>query len=1817
MKFKKEIITILLIICVLFTISAISAADSGDEAVSVANDTVKVTGVNVNSENNLQKSNDDVEILGDTDDGSFAALNTKISGATAGLPVYLENDYEYKSTDSGTSGINISQAITIDGQGHKIDAKGISKIFTLKASDVVFKNITFANGYAASGPAVISSNQLYYMVDGCTFINNNGQYGAIYTYYTGAAIKNSIFIKNTGTPAGAINWNYAWGTIDNCTFVNNTGTSGGSIFIQSYYSTTIQNSIFANNVGDVDIRGIKYWQSINANNNWFGTTIDNYQTSTPSVSSDVVMGGYYVLNMELDEDNGQAAVSLNNLYKDGVLTTNAPYTLPSLKFKVKGTNVDVVDNVVLDNDGKATIDYTPTDAYAITVDYNGAKLTKEVIPTFILLQNKINNDVSGEVSLDQDYVYDSTKDASLTNGVEFAKDMVIDGKGHIIDAKGLSNIFYFDDDTDSKNLILKNIIFKNAIGADGAVVYFKGNKIEVINCTFINNAASGQGDALYIIANSNENKITESFFAGNSGSNSLIYFDTNTEATIDNSIFYNNSASKNIVGSGAVTADYNWWGNTIENFNVNIAKADGATVNNWLFLKIDADAAVRGYATVSLNNIYDGSQTGTYSDYDLPTVSLNLAGSNVAISKTAVTLDENGQDTYQFIMYKTTATLTASYNDISTAKDIEYVIVDDGSFNALNDILWFAESDVTLDKNYTFIEGVDTVTGGMTIRNTITINGNGFTINGKGKAALLNIPASGVVLNDLILINGVATNGGAIYLDGESLEVNNCIFINNSATESGGAIYSNAYYNMGYITGSTFINNSAPTQGSAIFNYADAGDVYQCIFINNTGTYTIYEQYSQGTISHSIFANNNDDYQVYGKKDKLEYNWFGNTYDNYNLVPTKTYISTIPNWFYLDIQFLDNYAIISLNHIYDKVSQTTQLYRQYKLPEITLNINSTTLNLDTDKVTLDNTGKAMVSYTKLSDDAALTVNYGEISLTKECVMGDFDVLQAIVDLANHNNVINLTRNYTYIEGVDTITNGISIPTQITIDGKGHTIDAKGLSRIFYFSDTNRYYNLILQNINFVNGKSTKGGSVYFLGKNIDIINCTFENSTSTDHGGAVYLDDSGTNIINSTFIKNAINVNSKYGGAVYIQENGGQNNFINSTFINNTVNYWGGAIAALGGKAINNVDKCIFITNGGGSGKSIYIGSASSTASEFYLKNSIILSNDILDSGNQVYALGTFKASEVDNNWLMNTIDNYNTNYARISGGGMTVNKWLYLDITCENEVATISINNVYDKNTRTTSKYDGELPKITFDLTALNAVLPNNVTLDKTGEVDVPYDLYSQTDSLTAKYHTVSLTKEITMDDSFTSLAGKISRADEGSTLTLSHDYKYDAAKDSALVNGIEFGKTLTIDGQGHTLDGQNTARIFNFNDDTKDIILKNIKFVNAKSDENGAAVYANCNNIQVLNCTFEHNDATANGDALYLIANSADISKSLFINNLGTASVIYLDSASQGAQFNIDNSIFVNNDASSVIKTDNVDLTADYNWFGNTADISGSDLSGGIATKWYVLDMTVDDEKSLATITLNNLYDGTAVNPYENYVLPQITLNMQSSNAVTKKDKVTLDENGAATVEYIVTDDSGQGTLTAEYNGVKITRDIAYNLENDYSFKALQKLINEADPNDVISLTHDYEFVVGYDEGQIEIRKENLTIEGNGHVLDGKEQTRIFNVGDPSSYLLINNLTFINGKTSGSDMGAAINWHSYYGNITNCVFINNSAYDGGAINANYYVNIFNCTFSENYASQHGGAIRVQKNNVSIDKCAFINNDGKYLWCNLLVWWN
>ena len=127
------------------------------------------------------------------------------------------------------------------------------------------------------------------------------------------------------------------------------------------------------------------------------------------------------------------------------------------------------------------------------------------------------------------------------------------------------------------------------------------------------------------------------------------------------------------------------------------------------------------------------------------------------------------------------------------------------------------------------------------------------TLDGQGLSRIMTISANDVVIKGVKFINGLSSQGGAIYLTGDDVTVNNSTFFNNSAQDSG-AIYSLGKLN---IENSNFINNYAEEVG-AVRLYASNSTVYNSSFIKNKASYCgaigIYGDYSN--IVGSVFNSN-------------------------------------------------------------------------------------------------------------------------------------------------------------------------------------------------------------------------------------------------------------------------------------------------------------------------------------------------------------------------------------------------------------------------------------------------------------------------------------------------------------------------------------------------------------------------------------------------------------------------------------------------------------------------------------------------------------------------------------------------------------------------------------------------------------------------------------------------------------------------------------------------------------------------------------------------------------------------------------------------
>ncbi len=215
---KKSLLIILLVACMIFSVTSVVASDVNDALANDGNDTSLASDENtfvVDSDIDNVKTSSNVENQplkeSNTDDGTFTSLQLKILSADDRSTVTLYNDYKYNDDFKLTSGIFINKDITIDGNGHSIDAMGKSRIFNInygigiKQHQVTLKNINFKNGHAnIYGGAIL--NFAHLTVDHCTFTGNNaGTAGGAINSLGVLNLKNSVFNRNSaGGDAGAV-----------------------------------------------------------------------------------------------------------------------------------------------------------------------------------------------------------------------------------------------------------------------------------------------------------------------------------------------------------------------------------------------------------------------------------------------------------------------------------------------------------------------------------------------------------------------------------------------------------------------------------------------------------------------------------------------------------------------------------------------------------------------------------------------------------------------------------------------------------------------------------------------------------------------------------------------------------------------------------------------------------------------------------------------------------------------------------------------------------------------------------------------------------------------------------------------------------------------------------------------------------------------------------------------------------------------------------------------------------------------------------------------------------------------------------------------------------------------------------------------------------------------------------------------------------------------------------------------------------------------------------------------------------------------------
>ena len=223
---RKKLIFALIVLIV--TICAVSTASASDN-ITQDNISANIEDINVISveEKDLCNIVEEEEF-----GGNFGELNNKIQATEARGTLSLNKDYK------GSGEIHITSCITINGNGHKIDASSKSRIFYLESgTSVTLNNIVFCNGNELDsdgyGGAIYADGD-YLEVNNCKFINNKAKYSGAIDSYCNCYYNNCEFISNYALKSGgAIYSNYGNNEFVNCIFTDNVAEegAGGAVYL--------------------------------------------------------------------------------------------------------------------------------------------------------------------------------------------------------------------------------------------------------------------------------------------------------------------------------------------------------------------------------------------------------------------------------------------------------------------------------------------------------------------------------------------------------------------------------------------------------------------------------------------------------------------------------------------------------------------------------------------------------------------------------------------------------------------------------------------------------------------------------------------------------------------------------------------------------------------------------------------------------------------------------------------------------------------------------------------------------------------------------------------------------------------------------------------------------------------------------------------------------------------------------------------------------------------------------------------------------------------------------------------------------------------------------------------------------------------------------------------------------------------------------------------------------------------------------------------------------------------------------------------------
>ena len=1371
-------------------------------------------------------------------------------------------------------------------------------------------------------------------------------------------------------------------------------------------------------------------------------------------------------------------------------------------------------------------------------------------------------------------------------------------------------------------IIIENSVFDANRAFQGAAVNVMGSTFKISGTNFTNNKGVGYGSGnpnvgALLTWYGCEGTISDCNFINNTADNGAAYRlgDDNkgvSSASVDSCTFINNTASNQ---GGAVYEGGKTGKATLDiknsTFTNNSAKKEGSAIYSGYTLNIDDD-------TTFTNNMVYMYYTGTLNIGEIKTFTdlqkaINMVEGDIYLSSNVTMLASEADNFVNGIVVDHLVNLKCDsftinannlgriFNVTSTADKLN--IYNANLINGNADIggaIYNTGSVYAYNTN--FINNTAATMGGAVFNNgTLTIqkcivDNNDITKRTSsdsedyGGAAIYNWYDSTLFIKNSTISNNLKNykNGdyvvGAVTSLGKTIISQNSYFVNNSgrwggAITTSGSSLPGKKVNELIISDSTFSKNGG-LYGAGIFIQGSKFSITSCVFDSNTASgkgnmtpndnngaaieVTNTDKAITGTISKSTFTNNKAQYggaiDICAGTIKITNSKFINN-------------SADVEGGAIDINALNGNPKVT-------ISGSKFINNSAPLGGAILNIKDLTVKGST---FINNTPNTIFNW--VGDGGNLNLN-----------IRTFTDLQNAIGLVTGTLTLNQNVAMTAKEAAD-FTNGITINKDITIDGKGHTIDAKNLGRIFSIGEG---FTVTLTNATLINGKATEGGAIYNDGS-LTLSDVKLSDNAADSYGGAVFNNGElvvSDSVFDSNDIVNRGSASVDYGGAAIYNWYDGTLTVSGSNFTNNIKNYkngdnlvgaittignatvsgsnfvnnagrWGGAISTAGyllaGDDVNTltVSGSTFKENGGLYGAGIFVAGSDFTVSDcVFDKNSAFGKGNMTPNNNNGAAIVVTDTGK-DITGII-TDSNFTNNKAHFSGavdiceGKITIKNSIFVNNSAEycagaiavdsqiNKPAVEIINSKFDSNS---AEYGGAIYNY-YNLTVVDSTFTNN-------SKDTIYNFRVANLDLGIK--------------TFTDLQNAIGLV--RGTLTLDSDIAMTDDEAANFKDGVAINKNIRIDGKGHTISAEDLGRIFSIGEGFT-VTLTNATLINGKADK-GGAIY-NDGSLTLSDVKLSDNAADSYGGAVFnnghlVVGNSVFDSNDVL--NRGSASVDY-----GGA--------------------------AIYNWYDGVLTVSGSNftnniknykngdcLVGAVAT---IGDATISDScfvnnagrwggaisatgaelrKNSSTLTVSNtifkdnsaLYAGAVYIWGSNYNIADCVFD--NNTAFGKGNMTPNNNNGGALVVSQVS--RFNEPITGTISGSKFTNNKAQYGGAAYFNKGFVTITDSVFENNV------------------------ATAEG------GAVDFSHASVKD--LVVSINNSSFVGNK---APVAGAI-FTNVDSKITNSNFTKNTASKGGAVlNENgAKLTVDNSTFKDNAADSYGGAV-FNNGELVVSDSVFDSND-------------